>query len=706
MATLQKIRNKGILLAVVVGVAMLAFIIGDFLNSGTTMFQQHKQTVAEINGEKVSIMDFQAKIDQLNKVYQIESGRSNFNEQEMSQIRNSVWENMVTAKLLEAEAEKMGLTVGKEELTDRLIGNNIHPLISNRPLFVNQQTGQFDKANLLQFYNSLFGDDVTSEKNPQLEDAKAYWLFWEEAVKNAILQEKYMALMSKTVGANSLEAKYNYDARKMTGDVNYITMPYYTLNDTTIKATDKEIKELYNKRKELFKQEPNRNISYVTFEITPLEADFKEAEKWINKVSEEFKTTDDVIGLVNSESDVSYTGENYSKTTVPANLKEFAFSNSTGAIYGPVFENNTYTMVKIIESGIMESDSVRLSMIVLAPDKKETGDSIVNALNSGADFGSLATKYAPTPQVGRNGGDVGWVTRNSGLNNDIANPAFSKSVGSNFKVSSAQGIQIFKITDKTTARPKVKLAILQREVTPSNESYGFIYNQAKQFAAASTDAKKFEALAQEKGYIIRPAMNLMANTETVNMMPQSRQIVRWAFENKKGTVSDVFDLDREVYVVAMVKDINEDDYRSMEDLKPQLSAEIVKDKKAEKMIAQMNDLLAKNPTLEGLATALGQEVKLASAVNFASFQFGDAGAEPAVIGKSAMLATGKISKPIKGETGVFVIQPLEKTAETTPFDKKYESAQLNARTAQSLPYVIMQKLREKYEVVDNRANFY
>lgn len=706
MATLQKIRNRGILLAVVVGVAMLAFIIGDFLNSGSTLFQQSKQTVAEINGEKISIMDFQAKIDQMNKVYQIESGRSNFSEQEMTQMRNSVWENMVTSKLLQAEADKMGLTVSDEELMERLIGNNIHPMIAQRPIFADPNTGQFSQANLLQFYQSIFGDNATTQNNPELQDAKSYWLFWEETVRNSILQEKVMALLSKAVGANNVEAKYNYDARHFTGDVNYIVQPYYELPDSTFKASDNEIKELYEKRKEFYKQEPNRSISFVAFDIVPLEADFKKAEEWINDVSEEFKTTDDVVGLVNAESDISYTGEHYSKQSVPTKLKDFAFSNSTGAIYGPVFENNTYTMAKIMESGIMEADSVRLSMIVLPAESKTTADSIMQALNGGTAFSALAVKYSPNQQTAMNGGDVGWITRSAGVNKEIATPAFSKAVGSNFKISSAQGIQIFKITDKTSARPKVKLAILQREVIPSNESFGIIYNEAKQFAANSTDAKKFETLAQEKGYLIRPGKELTANTDNVNMMPQSRQIVRWAFENKKGKVSDVFDLNRETYVVAMLTDVDNKEYRSMEDVKPQLSAEIIKDKKAEKMIAQMTDLLAKNPTLDGIATALNREIRLAPSVNFSSFQFGDAGQESYVIGRNSVLESGKLSKPLKGQSGVFVIEPLAKTADTTPFNIQYETAQLDARTAQSLPYIIMQKLREKYDVVDNRANFY
>ena len=704
MATLQSIRNRGVLLAIIIGIALLAFIIGDFLNSGSTLFQQSKRNIAEVAGDKIDIEVYQKAIEQMNTVYKIEYGRTDFNENELAQMRTQVWESLINEKILALEAKKMGLTVSEEELTDRLIGKNIHPMIMQRRAFADPQSGQFSKNSLLQFYNSVFSDDVSQQDQEQLQEARSYWLFWENAVKSSILQEKYIALIGKAVGVNKLEAKFNYDARKMTGDVNYIVQPYTAITDSTVKVADSEIKALYEKRKDLFKQEENRSISYVSFEVTPLQEDFKEAETWIAKVSEEFKTTEDVVGLVNAESDISYTGENYSQQTVPANLREFAFGNSNGAIFGPLFQNNTHTMAKIMESGIMESDSVKLRMIVLQPNEDKKADSIVNAIKAGASFADMVTKHS-IPQAAANGGEVGWVTKNM-VGKEIADPAFSKGTNEIFKVSSAQGTQIFQIMEKTPARSKVKLAILERKVTPSNQSYGKIFNEAKEFAAGSTDSKKFEELAKQKGYVVRPSVGLMKSTDQVDAIPQSRQVVRWAFENKKGSTSDVFDCDRNTYVVATVTEVNPKGFRSLAQVTPQLKAEIIKDKKAEILKKQLSEALTKNPTLEGLATTLGTVVKLAPAVNFASFQFGDAGPEPYVIGKASATADFKVTTPLKGETGVFVVQPLTRTADTTPFDATIEATQLDGRTSQTLPYIIMQKLKEKYNVIDNRFNYY
>lgn len=706
MATLQNIRSKGVLLAVVIGIALLAFIIGDFLNSGSSLFNQAKQNVADINGEKINIQAYQAAVEQMNSVYKIESGRSDFNETEQSQIRTQVWENFVNERILAAEAGKMGLAVSKEELRDRLIGNNIHPLIAQRPAFVDPQTGQFSQSYLLQFYNSIFEDDVPQESQDQLQEAKSYWLFWENAVKNAILQDKYMAIISKTVGSNSIEAKYNYDSRMMTGDVNYVVQPYTAVSDSVVKVTDADLKARYEKTKELYKQEANRAINYVAFNVEPLPEDFTEAQEWMNKISEEFNTTNDLIGLVNSESDISYDERtSYSRQTVPANLKDFAFSNGTGAVYGPVFQNNTHTMAKIMESGIMESDSVKLRHIALVPNDEKKADSLMNAIKGGANFADAARQHSLAQQTAAMGGEVGWITRDV-VGKEISDPSFSKGINEIFKVSNAQGTQIFQIMERTPARPKVKLAILERKVTPSNQSYSKLFNEAKQFAAGSTDAKKFEELAKEKGYVVRPAIGLNANSDNVDMIPQSRQVVRWAFENGKGKVSDVFDCDRNTYVVATVSEINDKGFQSLEQVKSQLRAEVVKDKKAEMIIKQLTEQLAKNPTLDGLAVAIGSEVKTAPAINFASFQFGDAGMEPYVIGKASATEEGKITAPLKGTSGVYVIVPSAKTADSTPFDAKLEAMQLDYRTTQSLPYLLMQKMRDKYKIVDNRANFY
>jgi len=704
MAVLDKIRSKGVLLLVVVGLALLAFIVGDFLNSGSSYFNKSKEIVANIVGEEINIKEYSEAIEQMTEVYKIETGKSELDEQMTTQLRASVWESLVNEKILNAEAKKLGLAVSADELSERLIGNNIHPLITQRRAFAGEN-GQFNRTMLIQFLNSLEETPANDEMKQQIAKAKSYWLFWEKTIKNSLLQEKYTALISKTVSANSLDAKMSYQDRKVSVDVAYYVKPYFMVSDSAVKVDNSEIKERYNNQKEQYKQGANRAINFVTFYIKPLKEDYTEAEAWINKLSAEFKTTEDIVGLVNSNSDVMYDGRNYSLLTVPATLKAFAFGGKTGDIVGPVFVNNTYTMAKIMQAGILQSDSVKLRHIFLVEKDVAKADSLVAAIRAGADFAALAQKYSAVKQTADNGGEIGWLQDGvTGVDKEITTTAFAKATNEVFTIKGAQGTQIMQVMEKTPARPKVKLAILERKVAPSSKTYSKIYNDAKQFAAGMT-SDKFEKVAKEKGYILRPATDIMETTEKIADVPQSRKIVQWAFKSSKNDVSDVFDCGTE-FVVALTTEVNEKGYRSIEKVTDQLKAEIIKDKKAALLIAELTSQLAKTPTLEGLAASMGDSLKVAPAVNFAAYQFGVAGAEPIIIGKSSVMALNTVSAPIKGNAGVYIIRTANKVENPQPFDAKMEKMQLNSRMSYSLPYMIIQDLKDKADIVDNRLNFF
>jgi peptidyl-prolyl cis-trans isomerase D len=704
MAILGKIRSRGVLLLVVVGLALFAFIIGDALTQGSSYFNKSRETVAEIVGEEININDYQLAIDQMIEVYKIETGQNDLTEEITSQLRASVWETMVNEKLLYAQAEKLGLAVSKEELSEYIIGNKIHPLISQRRAFAGEN-GQFSRPMLVQFLNSMEVTPENDEMAQQIAQAKNYWLFWEKTVKTAILQDKFNALMSKTITANTLEAKYTFNASKTSVDVNYVVQPYFAIPDTAVSVSKNEIKDRYNQKKELFKQEANRTVNYVSFLIRPLKEDSVEAATWMSKISEEFKTTADVAGLVNSNSDVMYDGRNYSANNLPVELRAFAFSGIAGDVMGPIFQNNTYTMARIMEAGIMQSDSVKLRHILLTTADEAKTDSIVAAINKGANFAELALKYSAVKQTAANGGEIGWIVEGmQGMDKDLTAKAFANATNQTFTVKNAQGTQIFQVMEKTPARPKVKLAIMERKVVPSSRSYGKIYNEAKQFAAELKGAD-FEKKAKENGLLVRTAAELYESTDKVADIPQSRQVIRWAFESDKADVSDVFDCTNQ-FVVATTTELNDKGYRSIEKVSDIIKAELVREKKAEIMIKNLTAQLAKTPTLEGLSAAIGTDVKNAPAVNFSSVQFGVAGMEPAVIGKVSVLAVNKISTPVKGNSGVYVLLPFNPQQNPAQFNAKMQIMQLNMNISYSIPYMIQQDIRDKADIKDNRLNFF
>ena len=324
MASLQKIRNHGALLIAIVGLAMLAFILGDFLNSGSSFFNRSRENVGVIEGQKIHYTEYEAAKDQLTEVYKIESGRTDFDEDTYAQIRNQVWNMYVMDYTLRAQAEKIGMDITADELTELCVGENVHQIIRSRRAFAGED-GQFSREAVKGLISAINNESDDAEQNANLKQAKDYWLYWEKAVRISYMQEKYTALLQHLLKANSLDAEFAFNGRQNGVAVDYVMKPYYAVADSLVKVSDGDIKKLYNQHKEQYKQTPNRAIKYIAFDIVPSEDDFKAAETMMNNLKDEFKTTDDISLVVNTNSDIMYDGRDYSEESVPAQFKEFAF---------------------------------------------------------------------------------------------------------------------------------------------------------------------------------------------------------------------------------------------------------------------------------------------------------------------------------------------------------------------------------------------
>ena len=668
MTTLQRIRNHGIILLIVVGVAMLAFILGDFLNSGSSFFNRSRENVGVIAGHKVHYTEYEAAKDQLTEVYKIESGSNDINEELGMQIRSQVWQMMLMDYTLREQAQAIGMDVTAEELSNLCIGENPHQLITQRRAFYDE-TGKFNRFALINFLNSLAQEPETQEQAANMQQAKNYWLYWENAVRLTHMQDKYVNLLSQLLTANPLDAKYAFDARQTTVNVEFVQQPFFAVADSLVKVTDADIKKLYNAQKEQYKRTPNRSLVYVGFPIEPSEADFAEVEKLMKTIENDFQTKEDVATIVNSNSDILYDGRDYSETTIPAEYKEFAFGKGVkkGQYTELTFANDTYSMARIMECGYSKPDSVKL---VLVANGEGTEDV-----------------------------ELGWFQA-SELQKTIADPAFAGKKGSTFTVSSGMGEQTFKIADKSNPTPKVKLAILSRKVTPSSKTYGILYNEAKQFIVNNNSIDSLRQSAQELGLSVTPAFALDANADKVNDLKNSRPIVRWAYEATIGDLSDVFECGNQ-FVVAALTEINDGEYRTLNEVRAELQMQALADKKADYIINQLNGVT----TLEAAAELFDAEIQSAEGISLASYRLGAAGVEPAVIGAALALESNTTSAPVKGNMGVYMVRIGEKTVAEGELNAEQEIQQLNMRTSYSAPYQAIALIEENAEVEDNRARF-
>ena len=665
MASLQKIRNHGALLIAIVGLAMLAFILGDFLNSGSSFFNRSRENVGVIEGQKIHYTEYEAAKEQLTEVYKIESGRTDFDEDTYSQIRNQVWNMYVMDYTLRAQAEKIGMDITADELTELCVGENVHQIIRSRRAFAGED-GQFSREAVKSLIAAINNGSDDAEQNANLKQAKDYWMYWEKAVRISYMQEKYTALLQHLLKANSLDAEFAFNNRQNGVAVDYVMKPYYAVADSLVKVSDSDIKKLYNQHKEQYKQTPNRAIKYIAFDIVPSEDDFKAAQTMMINLQEEFKTTDDISLVVNTNSDIMYDGRDYSEENVPAQFKEFAFAKGAkaGDCTDILFENNTYAMARIMQAGYSMPDSVELKAIVEDGEDQE----------------------------------LGWF-KAADLPKNIAEPALKGKRGDRFTVAIGMGEQTYEIMEIGKPTPKVKLAILAREVTPSSKTYSVIYNNAKQFIVNNNNAEALEAAAQEAGMTVIPQYNLTATTDKVGQLKSSRPIVRWAFEAKEGAVSDVFECGQQ-FIVAALTEVNDGEYRPLEAVRAELMYEATNNAKAAYLKKELKGI----ESLEAAAEKLGQPVQHIERVALGDSRFGNAGMEPAVIGKAIAQGENALSEPIQGNMGVYVVKTGAANNAAETFVVETEKAQLASRFAY-LPYQAIQLMEDKAEVDDNRANF-
>ena len=700
MATLEKIRSKGLLLLIVVGVALVVFIVGDLVNSGSTYFQENSANVAVINGDKVKIRDYAEKMEQFNDVVKLQYG-NNINDEMMEQIRQMVWEGTVTEKVIGDDCAEIGMIVTTNELADMIVGSNISPMMMNNQMFFNEN-GQFD-VNIVKQFIAMLDSEEASQNIPyeQLRLYRNYWRYWEHAVKTNRLQEKYTNLLNAALVINPLEAKYAYESSKTSADVVYAMKNYFAIADSTINVTDAEIKARYNEKKEQFKQKQSADVKYIVVDIKPSTEDFAEVEKWINDLKAEFTTTEEIADIVNSNSDVQYRGENLVKEQIDADFQEFAFSGKAGDVMGPIFVNNTYKMARIVENNITSIDSVNLSNMYLRRETAEAtqalADSIMDAVKNGANFAELAKTHSLL-QNAANGGEIGWVSE-MGLEKKIATPAFSTPAKGMFQVKEGNDINLFFVNELGKNVVKARVAVIARTVDATSRTQAELYNKLKQFIVDNNTIEKLEAEAANNGYVVMSAASIDINATAINNIQKAREVVRWVFENKEGVVSDIFEVENQIIAVAVDKH-NAEGYRSIESVRPQLLAELRKEKKGDVLIAEMN-----GKTMEQLANE-GFRVDTVRNINFASTYVGSIGNEPSLFARVAGAEIEKESAPIKGNTGAYVFKVISKEESANPYNEKEEMVMLETRENYMNQYLLIEALKEAANIEDMRYKYY
>lgn len=715
MATLQKIRSKGPLLVIVIGIALFAFIAGD----AAKIFQPHQgaQDVGEINGEGISAQDFQKILDEYTDVVKFSSGTSALSDEQLTQLKDEVWRSYVNNKLIENEAEKLGLTVSNEEI-EAMINDGTNPLLQQTP-FRNPQTGAFDKDMLKKFlvdYAKMDKTQMPAQYVEYYQSMNNFWNFIEKNLKQSRLMEKYQNLISKSLMSNPIEAQAAFDGRVNQYNMLLAAVPYTSIVDSTIAVSDSEIKDLYKKKKEQFKQFTEaRNIKYIDVQITPSDEDRNALKEEVVEYTNQLGNTSDYVSFVRATgSTVPYTDVLTSKEAFPSDIVSRLDSVSLEEVYGPYYNqsDDSYNAFRILAKQVAP-DSIQYRQIQVytedAAKTKVLADSILNAVKGGADFEALAKQYSQ----GNANGEANWLVSQSyeksqldADNTKYINAINNLGINEFVNLNMGQGNVIIQALDKKGMKDKYKVAVVKRPVEFSKETYNKAFNDFSQFIVANGTVDKLAANAEESGYRLLDRDDFYSSEHAVGGIKGTREALKWIFASKPGEVSPLYECgESDRLLVIALTDVIEKGYRPVELVKDQLKAEIIKDKKAEKIMA---DIKAKNISsfdqCKSIADVVTDSVKF---VTFAAPTYVaiTRGSEPSLGAYASIAEVNKVYAPIKGNSGVYMLQVYEKNKLGETFDDKTEEDNIKNMSMRTVSRFI-NDLYLKADVKDSRYLFF
>ena len=700
MAILGKIREKSIVLIVVIGMALFAFVISGVFDGAGAMSQE---PVAIVGDEEVNIEQFSRRVDAVER----NTGMTNV------QAVNMVWDQIVTEHSFDQLQEELGLAVGRD---------HVENFISNSPGF--KQDSRFQNA-LGEFDIIAFTDFINDSKrnNPEIY---RQWQLQEESIQSSISKQLYTTMIRAGIYHTALDGKAAHALENDKISISYVKVPYSSISDSLVGVTDRDIKKYINTHTADFEVEESRSIRYVVFDETAsvddnlaIENELKkllEPQVIFNEISESeeilpsFSQTDNLQEFIAEYSEVPY-DETYQTRAQLGTYANTLFELKEGEVFGPYKDGSQFKLSRMID--VDRGGSVKARHILFAYAGSQSASSEVVrtkaearleayrvlrlARAKGADFTELARTYSDGPSKNR-GGDLGFFKRGDMVEafNDYA---FASPIGSIGVVETDFGYHIIEVQEKEDL---VLIASVVKKIVPSEATSNEVFRMATEF---EIDSKKngFASAAETSGNDPRSAENLSLMDESIPSLGAQRTIVKWAFE-EETRLNDIkrFDLIGGGYVVAELTDVTPAGISSVEDAQNRVRPILLQDKKYELLVSKYGD----NATLAKLAKDYGQTISTSSAINAAAGSIAGAGIEPFVVGTGFSLEMNVTSALIQGKQGIFVLE-VDLFEEATPL-RSYEgfSSLLSEEVINSLRPLVDEVIRDQYEVVDNRFDYF
>lgn len=684
----------------------------DATNSQYSVLKGRKDWIGKVNGDKITYNDYTRKYEEDIKNMEDQMRGQPMSDDQRNSIRTQTWNSLVNDMIFHNIYDKLGINVTPDEMTELAMGANASPYIKQDAQFKNPQTGQFDPSQVRLYLSRLDQDPEGVEPGT----VRKQWLKFETLLKQNQFQSKYDNLISKGFYTPTWMAEMAYNDQNRFAAIKYVALPYTDINDADVKVSDDDYSKFLQNHEARFKaDEETRKIEYVSFDIIPSGADSVKTLQYLADKRAEFqkgeKPSDDSI-FVKLYSESPYDGIYYSKDKLISTVKDSLFADKIGTIVGPYLEGDFYKLAKISDRKLI-SDSVKVKDIKLnfngittqeaANEKFKFIDSIYKAIDSlKGDFGAFAATYSDDPVSKTKGGDLGWVHQNEKEKayNDLIFYHAQKGKVYKVPVQAENAIHLVMVYEDKPSIPAVAVAYLTKEILPSPETERNIYGAATNFAADNQNEARFKAAGEKMHAKTVNALKKDAfNVE--GLQGPAREVVKWAFNAKKGDVSPVYTVDKK-HVVAMLVDIRPKGLPDVASVRDFIKPEVIREKKYDMLAQKITGAKAAN--IDELASKLGKPAQEADHISFASANLNGAN-EPNVGASAEDLPTGKLSQPIKGRAGAYAIQVISVQEPAKASDYSMYSFQLKQMTAAKARYAedVQKKLAK---IDDNRFDFF
>lgn len=699
MSVIQKIRDKyAITIVVVICLAIVSFLLQDAF-FGRSSLSQGSNTVGKVNGQELDRSEYDQRIknEEDNLRQQSPGG---LNDQTRQYAQELAWNRFLNEQIMTAQFEKLGVEVTEAEKVDQFFGKHPNPIVVQ--YFTNPQTGQFDPALVKQAYSNV-SQDKTGRMREMVRQL-------EEAVAKTQQQQKYQNLIKQGVYYPKWLADQQQKDNAQTATLSYVNVPYASIADSTIQVTDAELNKFIQDHKELFKVEESRKVEYLSFDALPSAADTAAAMKLMVELKAEMDTTKDIAGFINRNSEMKFFDGYVPKSSSMVPHKDSVVDLPIGGIFGPYYDGNTVAFAKMLDRKTMP-DTAKIRFVLVSTQQglsdsiaKRRIDSVETAVRGGADFATMVAMYSDDESSKANGGEYELTPTTNFPVKEVKDFAFDGSKGQSKVLKTPYGYFLVQVMEQKNFGPAVKVAYLAKTVDASKETDGKAYAEANEFAGKNNTQAAFDKTIQKDGLNKRIADNIRPMDYVIPGIGQARELVRWAYEAKKGNVSTVFSFENK-YVVAVLTSIRKEGLAPLEDVRPQVTAEVKKNKKAAQIVAKLQT----PASLDAAAKTTSQPILHAEGVTFATPFIASMGFEPRVAGAAFNKAwgTAKVSAPIEGNGGVFVIkvdayQPAAQPAQ----DLATMQAAYEQGIKSMLDNQLFEVLKKKSKVEDNRAKFF